>query len=520
MGRRRRIVNKIPSDSESVDGLCDSNDEDEVLDRRVDHVAPSINNLLEDEAHEEEIDNETTTTDLNKSEIWRSTSIPKTDLPFSRSHGPIIPDSASSPKDIFLCLFPESLLDVIVEQTNLFISQKKSKGDLITKDELKIFIAINIHMGYKKLPSYRDYWSNSPQFHDSYISSLMTVNRFGFFLSHLHINDNSKEPAKGDPEYDKLYKLRPLLDTLSETFRECWKPSHHQAIDESMMKFKERSSMKQYMPAKPTKRGYKVWTRADESGFVCQFQIYTGKTDSPEKQLGARVVRDLTRDLVGHNHQVYFDNFFTGVELLISLKQDNILACGTVRSNRANLPKSDKSDKKMVIGEYEYKTSTSGLTWIKWMDKKPVYFLSNFHDPTEVTVVNRRQKDGTLTPVNSPVLCSDYNTHMGYVDYADRAISTYQIDRKSKKWWFRIFWHFIDLCICNGFILYKEKQIKPLLSLKKFRMRLVEQLVVHKIPTPKGRKRTAPNTPCHAKIKVPDEKRLSNAAHMPQVSDT
>ncbi|XP_058810638.1 piggyBac transposable element-derived protein 4-like [Phymastichus coffea] len=381
MGRRRRIVNEIPSHSESVDGLCDSNDKDEVLDRRVDHVAPSINNLLEDEAHEEEIDDETTTTDSNKSEIWRSTSIPKTDLPF--------------------------------------------------------------------------------------------------------------KPAKGDPEYDKLYKLRSLLHNLSETFRECWKPSHHQAIDESMIKFKGRSSMKQYMPAKPTKRGYKVWTRADESGFVCQFQIYTGKTDSPEKQLGARVVRDLTRDLVGHNHQVYFDNFFTGVELLISLKQDNILACGTVRSNRANLPKSNKSDKKMVIGEYEYKTSTSGLTWIKWMDKKPVYFLSNFHDPTETI------------------------THMGYVDYADRAISTYQIDRKSKKWWFRIFWHFIDLCICNGFILYKEKQIKPLLSLKKFRMRLVEQLVVHKIPTPKGRKRTAPNTPSHAKIKVPDEKRLSNAAHMP-----
>lgn len=135
-----------------------------------------------------------------------------------------------------------------------------------------------------------------------------------------------------------------------------------------------------------------------------RFQIYTGKTENTEKQLGSRVVKDLTRDLIGGNHHVYFDNFFTSVDLLIYLKENQIFACGTVRKNRSRLPKSEKSDKKMGKGEYEFRTSNTGLRWIKWMDKKAVYFLSNYHDPSEATVVHRRQKDGSLLPIACPVV--------------------------------------------------------------------------------------------------------------------
>jgi len=89
-----------------------------------------------------------------------------------------------------------------------------------------------------------------------------------------------------------LYKLRPLLDRFQETLKTYWKPSKYQSIDESMIKFKGRSSLKQYLPAKPIKRGYKCWVRADESSYVCEFQVYTGKMQNSEKQLGARVVKD------------------------------------------------------------------------------------------------------------------------------------------------------------------------------------------------------------------------------------
>ncbi|XP_043474432.1 piggyBac transposable element-derived protein 4-like [Leptopilina heterotoma] len=283
-----------------------------------------------------------------------------------------------------------------------------------------------------------------------------------------------------------------------------------------MIKFKGRSSMKQYMPLKPIKRGYKCWVRADPSGYVCEFQMYTGKTKSTEKQLGARVVKDLTRELKGNNHHVYFDNFFTGVDLMIYLKKDKIFACGTVRQNRSRLPKSKVQDKQMKHGDSEFRTSNTGIRWVKWMDKKAVYFLSNYHDPRETASVNRKQKDGTLKPTSCPVMAFDYNKHMGYVDKADHLLSTYNIDRKSKKWWHRIFFHFLDVIVVNAYILYKEKRLNPTLTAKEFRLRLVDELVGHKLPSSTGKKRKL-STISSYKPKVSEEKRKSQSAHMPEI---
>lgn len=43
-----------------------------------------------------------------------------------------------------------------------------------------------------------------------------------------------------------------------------------------------------YKKKKLIKRSYKLWVCADRSGYVCEFQIYTGKTgNSTQKSLGA-----------------------------------------------------------------------------------------------------------------------------------------------------------------------------------------------------------------------------------------
>ena len=49
-----------------------------------------------------------------------------------------------------------------------------------------------------------------------------------------------------------------------------------------------RSSMKQYMPMKPLKRGFKVWVRADVvMGYFCDLDVYVGKpTDATTTEVG------------------------------------------------------------------------------------------------------------------------------------------------------------------------------------------------------------------------------------------
>lgn len=526
MGRgRKRIVTDIPSDSESVDGLGDSETEDTeppshvvgrscVVGNRRDVDTNLVSNLIEDDDDtDEDTDNEGESNNL-AIERWKKATKVKDDLPFTADFGPKLPDNIKTPLQIFLCLFPHELLDKIVAQTNLYAVQNKRKGDPITKDELLIFLGLNILMGVKKLPSYRDYWSSNPQLNDNYVASKMTVTRFGFFLGNLHMADNNKEPTRNDPNFDRLYKIRPMLDKLNDTYKLHWGPSKYQSVDESMIKFKGRSTLKQYMPAKPIKRGYKCWVRADESGYICEFEIYVGKKERVEKGLGPRVVTDLTRDLVGKNHHVYFDNYFTSVGLMIQLKKDNIFACGTVRKDRVRLPKSEIPDKNMGHGAYEWKTSNTGIRWVKWMDKKPVQFLSNYHDPSDTTTVSRREKNGSLKEVSSPVICSDYNRYMGFVDKSDQLISTYKIDRKSKKWWHRIFWHFIDATVVNAFLIYKQMGVNRDMSSKTFRLKLVEEMVGHKLPTKKGRKRTVAETN-FSKPQVSSEKRRCQSAHLP-----
>ena len=49
-----------------------------------------------------------------------------------------------------------------------------------------------------------------------------------------------------------------MIDELSKRFTELYKPHKEVAVDKAMIKFTGCSSVKQYMPMKPIKRGIKV----------------------------------------------------------------------------------------------------------------------------------------------------------------------------------------------------------------------------------------------------------------------
>ena len=63
-------------------------------------------------------------------------------------------------------------------------------------------------------------------------------------------------------------------------------------------KFKGRSSIKQYLPLKPVKHGFKVGVRADSlNGYICDFDVYTGKEDAPQQNFRADVVQKLSEPM-------------------------------------------------------------------------------------------------------------------------------------------------------------------------------------------------------------------------------
>lgn len=86
----------------------------------------------------------------------------------------------------------------------------------------------------------------------------MSVKHFIKLLNYIHFNNNEIYPKRGQPNYDKLYKIRLILNYIEDNFTKLYKPNREVAIDE-VMKFKGRSSLKQYLKDKPIKRSYKIW---------------------------------------------------------------------------------------------------------------------------------------------------------------------------------------------------------------------------------------------------------------------
>ena len=91
----------------------------------------------------------------------------------------------------------------------------------------------------------------------------MSSRRFELIMKFLHLNDSEAQPQRGDPAFDKLYKVRPLLDIVLENFKTSCQPGQHISIDESMISYKGHLSFVQYLPKKPHKRGLKAWVLAN-----------------------------------------------------------------------------------------------------------------------------------------------------------------------------------------------------------------------------------------------------------------
>ncbi|KAG5887655.1 hypothetical protein JTB14_017832 [Gonioctena quinquepunctata] len=94
--------------------------------------------------------------------------------PFMEDSGPVNIIKADIPKP---CQLFELFLSDNATQT-----RQVRMFEHLTQIELKCFVAINLLMGLKKLPSYRDFWTSAPDLHDSFVSKLSNI-----FLSHSSI---------------------------------------------------------------------------------------------------------------------------------------------------------------------------------------------------------------------------------------------------------------------------------------------------------------------------------------------
>ena len=189
-------------------------------------------------------------------------------LPFRKHPGPLYtPSQPCSAFTYFIKLFPEDLLELLVQETNRYAEQRIAAGKTKAEawkptslDEIKALLGVALWMGVTKEPNVRDYWSENVILGHPGNKEVMPRNRFQQLLSHLHFADNAARPPDCQ---DKVYKIRPLLTSLQTSFKACWSPHQQMSIDEGMIPYKGRISFRQYMKDKPTKWGYKTCKLVD-----------------------------------------------------------------------------------------------------------------------------------------------------------------------------------------------------------------------------------------------------------------
>lgn len=185
---------------------------------------------------------------------------------------PLVGDIGQTEIECFLKIFDDSVLSTLLTETNRYAKQKRCKNWTdVTLDEMKAFIGCLIVMGIHQLPALKHYWSSDPFLRVECVASVMTADRFKKIIENIHCNDNETQPHKSDPAFDKLHKVKPIVELLNASSRSIYKPSGVVTVDESMIPFKGRYALKQYMPNKPVKWGYKVWCLCDSYTGQCHF---------------------------------------------------------------------------------------------------------------------------------------------------------------------------------------------------------------------------------------------------------
>lgn len=128
--------------------------------------------------------------------------------------------------DTFSLYFDEEVWEKIVEETNLYACQETMPNwQTLTVSEMKAYIGILVLMSIHNLPQVYLYWSSDKFCNVQEISNAMLLRHFQQITRCLYHNENSKVPDKTSPNFNRCYRLRPLMEMLNTNFQKEYKPA-------------------------------------------------------------------------------------------------------------------------------------------------------------------------------------------------------------------------------------------------------------------------------------------------------
>lgn len=450
---------------------------EEVMDDEIEEVFDDESSESEDDAIEERVEDSDSEQDISDSERnayptdgpeflgkdkiskWKKI-VPKKSVRTRRENiVTILPSSKlatrslKTPLETFKYFINDSMVDIIVENTNIYINSisnnfERSRDALPTnKTEIYAFLGLLIYAGVLKsnMLNVKDLWKSDGSGIEMFRLA-MSIKRFLFLLRCLRFdNKQTREDRKA---LDKLAPIREFFDIFVEKCKTGYSPSAYMTVDEKLERFRGKCSFRQYIPSKPNRYGIKIFALCDaKMYYTTNLEVYTGQQpEGPYKVSNSPsdVVLRLCEVIKGSGRNVTLDNWFTSVPLVEKLAKDyKLTVIGTIRKNKKELPLEfsqpahPPGSSMFAFGNY--------CTLVSYIPKKNrnVLLVSSLHHDDNVDSISGK-----------PEIIVDYNNTKGGVDIVDRLCSNYNVARSTKRWPMVIFYAILNVAAINSLVVF------------------------------------------------------------------
>jgi hypothetical protein len=300
-----------------------------------------------------------------------------------------------------------------------------------------------------------------------------------------NINNEQRKMMNQD---DCFWIVDPFLSKLAERYQLFWQLDVNVNIDEGTIGFRGHHRARCFNPNKPHKYHFKAFCLNDsKTSYLYNFYMYRGKDESADPNLPATAapIKRLMQHLKSH-HVVHLDNWYTSMEALMWLVDNNFECIGTIKANRKFIPKDRivkgterTGDPRGFMTQSKTTYKQRDVYFISWKDKKPVNMLTTFLSYLE-QCERRCKTNGIwgLKPFPQPSVIKMYNENMGGTDLFDLRLALYRVPFVAVKWALRLFDHFFMSTVLNAFFLYRDVKKPPKQYIyRTFVVNLMQQLV-------------------------------------------
>ena len=157
--------------------------------------------------------------------------------------------------DLWKTMFDDQLISDVVNQPKLSAAREQNNPAFdVTAEEIRVFLGILLVSGYNTLPEEDLYWSNQPDLGVKLVSDSICSKQFAQIKRYFYISDY--ENLEQD---NKAAKVLPIYNALIKNLVQMRFWHDDLSIDESMVPYYGRHSIKMFIKGKPIRFRYKIW---------------------------------------------------------------------------------------------------------------------------------------------------------------------------------------------------------------------------------------------------------------------